>query len=77
MRDKWKDHLSHCRKLIGIFQNVNDFESLDILEKLLIQLLGHFEKEVRNNAVKMLNMIYDQTTLIMKVLKLNPLQNLK
>ena len=62
MRDKWKDHLSHCRKLIGIFQNVNDFESLDILEKLLIQLLGHFEKEVRNNAVKMLNMIYDQTT---------------
>ena len=50
MRDKWKDHLSHCRKLIGIFQNVNDFESLDILEKLLIQLLGHFEKEVRNNA---------------------------
>ena len=62
MRDKWKDHLSHCRKLIGIFQNVNDLESLDILERLLIQLLGHFEKEVRNNAVKMLNMIYDQTT---------------
>ena len=62
MRDKWKEHLSHCRKLIGIFQNVNDLESLDILERLLIQLLGHFEKEVRNNAVKMLNMIYDQTT---------------
>ena len=62
MRDKWKDHLIHCRKLIGMFQNVNDFESLDILERLLIQLLGHFEKDVRNNAVKMLNMIYDQTT---------------
>ena len=45
-----------------MFQNVNDYESLDILERLLIQLLGHFEKDVRNNAVKMLNMIYDQTT---------------
>ena len=62
MRDKWKEHLIHCRKLIGMFQNVNDTESLDILERLLIQLLGHFEKDVRNNAVKMLNMIYDQTT---------------
>ena len=62
MRDKWKEHLIHCRKLIGMFQNVNDNESLDILERLLIQLLGHFEKDVRNNAVKMLNMIYDQTT---------------
>ena len=62
MRSKWKEHLSHIRKLIGIFQNANDLESLDILERLLIQLLGHFEKDVRNNAVKMLNMIYDQTT---------------
>ena len=62
MREKWKDHLIHCRKLIGMFQNVNDIESLNILERLLIQLLGHFEKDVRNNAVKMLNMIYDQTT---------------
>ena len=60
--DKWKEHLIHCRKLIGIFQNVNDKKSLFILEKLLIQLLGHAEKDVRNNAVKMLNMIYDETT---------------
>ena len=62
MRDKWKDHLIHCRKLIGMFQNINDIDSLNILEKLLIQLLGHFERNVRTNAVKMLNMIYDQTT---------------
>ncbi len=62
MRDKWKDHLVHCRKLIGMFQNVNDIESLNILERLLIQLLGHCEKDVRNSAVKMLNMIYDQHT---------------
>ena len=75
MRDKWKDHLVHCRKLIGMFQNVNDIESLNILEKLLIQLLGHFEKDVRNNAVKMLNMIYDQTTWQEK--SAFPLQNTK
>ena len=60
--DKWKEHLIHCRKLIGIFQNVNDKKSLNILEKLMIQLLGHSEKDVRNNAVRMLNMIYDETT---------------
>ena len=60
--DKWKEHLIHCRKLIGIFQTVNDKKSLNILEKLLIQLLGHTEKDVRNNAVRMLNMIYDNTT---------------
>ena len=48
--DKWKEHLIHCRKLIGIFQNVNDKKSLNILEKLMIQLLGHSEKDVRNNA---------------------------
>ena len=60
--DKWKEHLIHCRKLIGIFQNVNDKKSLNVLEKLMIQLLGHSEKDVRNNAVRMLNMIYDETT---------------
>ena len=62
LMDKWKEHLIHCRKLIGIFQNVNDKKSINILEKLMIQLLGHSEKDVRNNAVRMLNMIYDQTT---------------
>ena len=60
--DKWKEHLIHCRKLIGMFQNMNDKKSLNILEKLTIQLLGHSEKDVRNNAVRMLNMIYDNTT---------------
>ena len=62
LMDKWKEHLIHCRKLIGIFQTVNDKKSINILEKLMIQLLGHSERDVRNNAVKMLNMIYDQTT---------------
>ena len=75
MRDKWREHLIHCRKLIGMFQNVNDFESLDILERLLIQLLGHFEKDVRTSAVKLLNMIYDQTTWQEK--SAFPLQNTK
>ena len=62
LMDKWKEHLIHCRKLIGIFQNVNDKKSINILEKLMVQLLGHSEKDVRNNAVKILNMIYDETT---------------
>ena len=62
MRDKWKEHLVHCRKLLGIFQNVNDDYSIKILEKLFIQLLGHFDRDVRNYAVKILNMIYDETT---------------
>ena len=75
MRNKWKEHLTHFRKLIGMFQNVNDLESLNILETLLIQLLGHFEKDVRNSAVKMLNMIYDQTTWQEK--SAFPLQNTK
>ena len=75
MRDKWKEHLIHCRKLIGMYQNVNDLESLDILERLLIQLLGHFEKDVRTSAVKLLNMIYDQTTWQEK--SAFPLQNTK
>ena len=60
--NKWKEHLIHCRKLIGVFLTVNDKMSLNVLERLSIQLLGHYEKDVRNNAIRMLNMIYDQTT---------------
>ena len=61
MQDKWDEYLNHCRKLIGIFQNVGDSKSLQILEKLFIQLLGHVDRRIRNYAVKILNMIYDGT----------------
>ena len=51
-----------CKKAISIFQNINDLDSIKIYEKLFIQLLGHLDREVRNEAVKVLNIIYDQTT---------------
>ena len=62
MQEKWDEYLNHCRKLIGVFQNVRDLQSLKILEKLFIQLLGHVDRNIRNYAVKILNMIYDETT---------------
>ena len=62
MQNNWSEYLNHCRKLLGIFQNLSDEKSIKILEKLFIQLLGHVNRQVRNYAVKMLNMIYDETT---------------
>ena len=62
MQNKWNEYLNHCRKILGIFQNISDIKSIKILEKLFIQLLGHFDREIRNYSVKMLNMIYDETT---------------
>ena len=61
-RDDWMKIIASSKKAISIFQNINDFESIKIYEKLFIQLLGHLDREVRNDAVKILNIIYDQTT---------------
>ena len=61
-RDEWTKIISSCKKAISIFQNINDIESIKIYEKLFIQLLGHIDREVRNEAIKILNIIYDQTT---------------
>ena len=36
MQEKWDEYLNHCRKLIGVFQNVRDLQSLKILGKLFI-----------------------------------------
>ena len=60
-RNEWPEIFASIKKGIIIFQNVCDDNSIKIYEKLFIQLLGHFDIEVRNNAVKILNMIYDQT----------------
>ena len=61
-RDECTKIISSCKKAISIFQNINDTESIKIYEKLFIQLLGHIDREVRNEAIKILNIIYDQTT---------------
>ena len=61
-REESKKIISSCKKAISIFQNINDTESIKIYEKLFIQLLGHLDREVRNEAIKILNIIYDQTT---------------
>ena len=38
------------------------YGKIKIYERLFIQLLGHLDREVRNDAIKILNIIYDQTT---------------
>jgi starch synthase len=60
-RDEWYKILPQLKKLLIVFQNVNDKESIENLERLYIQLLGHFERELRNEAVKVLTMIYDES----------------
>ena len=62
MRNEWQKLLNKCKQLLVLFLNLGDNDSILILEKLFIQLLGHFDIEVRNYSVKMLNMIYDETT---------------
>ena len=59
---KWEEYLLNLKKLLSIFQNIKDEKSIKILEKLSIQLLGHFNRKIRNSSVKMLNMIYDNNT---------------
>lgn len=54
--------MKELKKLLAVFQNINETFSLKILERLFIQLLGHFNKDVRNEAVILLNMFYDTTT---------------
>ena len=60
-KDEWYQTLVQLKKLLIVFQNVNDQESIDNLERLYIQLLGHFERDCRNEAVKILSMIYDES----------------
>lgn len=45
--------------LVKIFQNSGDKESLDLIEKLTIQLLGHWEGDVIEESITLLNMICD------------------
>jgi hypothetical protein len=61
-REKIPQALKELRKGLTLFQNLNIKSSLKILENLYVKLLGHFDREVRNEAVLMLNLIYDNTT---------------
>ena len=61
MRNEWTKLLNKCKQLLVLFQNLGDNDSILILEKLFVQLLGHSDIEVRNYSIKMLNMIYDET----------------
>ena len=61
-KEKWDEYLFNLKKLLSIYQNIKDENSIKILEKLFIQLLGHFNRKIRNFSLKMLNMIYDDTT---------------
>ena len=56
-----REQIKDLRKLFIVYQNVNDEVSLKFCEKLFIQMLGHREKEIRDEAVKLLNMFYDET----------------
>ena len=60
-KNEWDQTLLQLKKALVLFQNVNDQESISNLERLYIQLLGHFDRDCRNEAVKILTMIYDET----------------
>lgn len=61
-KDKIDQSLREIKKSFSVLQNLNDSSSLKILEKLFIQLLGHYDTDIRNEAVILLNMLYDETT---------------
>lgn len=54
--------ISPCKRAISIFQNLNNIDSIKSYEKLFILFLGHSNREIRNNVVQLLNIIYEQTT---------------
>ena len=56
-----KESLKELKKLFFLYQKVNDEDSLKICERLFIQLMGHQEKDIRNEAVRLLNMLYDES----------------
>lgn len=45
--EKITNSLKTMKKLLAIFQNLNDNESIKILERLLVQLLGHPEVRLK------------------------------
>lgn len=60
-KNKIKDTLKELGKYLVAFQNINDKSSIKILERLFIQLLGSVDKDVCNQSVILLNMLYDET----------------
>ena len=64
MEEKWKEELNEVLpKMIDYYQKINDMQSLRNIEAILIKLLGHVNKDIRNRSTVLLNLIYDETTL--------------
>ena len=64
MEEKWKEELNVVLpKMIDYYQKINDTQSLRNIEAILIKLLGHVNKDIRNRSTVLLNLIYDETTL--------------
>lgn len=53
--------LSNLKKSLKLFQNVNDEKSLKFMEEILIKLMGHPDIEFRDEAIRLLNVLYDET----------------
>jgi len=51
--------LEDVQRSLFVAQIADDQDSLKWIEKLLIQLLGYYEMSVRDQAVVLLNMLYD------------------
>jgi len=58
--DKKNKYLDEIQRALFVAQISNDQPALFLLEKLLIQLMGYYDIAVRDQAVVLLNMLYDQ-----------------
>lgn len=52
-------YLEEIQRSLFVAQISDDTKTLQLIEKLLIQLLGHQDMTFRDQAVKLLNMLYD------------------
>lgn len=53
--------IKELKTLLSLYQNTNDEKSLKFMENILIKLIGHPDRDFRNEAIKLLNMLYDET----------------
>ena len=51
--------IEQLQRQLFVAQIMNNKESLFLIEKILIQLLGYYDMLVRDQAVILLNMLYD------------------
>ncbi len=56
------DEIEQLFNLVKIYQNSNDKQSINLVEKLATQLLGHWENGIVEDSISLLNMINDNTS---------------